>query len=169
MAWPSPAPVTMSIFAGSDSFLELPVRAPQDDDNALPPFGPPETAPPLQLETLRPSTSRRTTSREVTSGVCEQIAETDDGHWRQAGTGLEYQSTGSARYFIDEADPLSARQRYERNFRIGRGDWQTRIEAWSELRADKQSFYLDCAVDAFEGDDPVFSRTWSIAVPRDMV
>jgi putative CocE/NonD family hydrolase len=169
LAWPSPEPVTLSVFAGQDSFLELPVRPPQSDDDMLPPFGPPETAPPLQVESLRSSVSRRTTSHEVTTGACEQVVQTDDGHWRQVSMGLEYQSTGRAHYFIGEADPLSARQRYERSFRIGRGNWQTRIEASSELRADKESFYLDCALDAFDGDDPVFSRTWTIEVPRDHV
>ena len=52
MGWPSPEPVTLSVFTGGDSRLTLPVRPPRDDDAALPAFAEPEAAPGLEFETL---------------------------------------------------------------------------------------------------------------------
>lgn len=166
MAWPSPEPVTLTVFAGRESFLELPLRTPRADDAELSPFGPPETAPPLEIDVVRPSSSARST---IVTGVVEQTVSADDGSWRQVVTGLEYESTGVARYHIHEARPLSARQQYERTFRIGRGEWQTRVAARSELTADRDTFHVSSALDVFDGDERIFSRTWSVDVPSDHV
>jgi uncharacterized protein len=170
MAWPSPEQVTLSVFAGTESFLTLPVRRPRDDDAAaFMPFGPPETAPPLDVEVVRPSATSRGIAHEVTTGVFEQTVLSDDGHWRQRANGLDYASTGAARFRIVDGDPLSATLRCERTFRVGRGEWQTKIDVWSELRSDRASFHLVSTCEAFEGEDRVFSRTWSFDAPRDLV
>ena len=45
IVWPSPEPVTLTVFAGRGSALLLPVRAPQAIDRRLRPFAEPVTAP----------------------------------------------------------------------------------------------------------------------------
>lgn len=53
--------------------------------------------------------------------------------------------------------------------RVGRGDWQTRTETRTVMRATKDSFLLEASLDAFEGETRVLSRNWSRQVPRDGV
>jgi putative CocE/NonD family hydrolase len=48
LVWPSPETVELKLFTGPGSFLELPVRA-TDEDGPAPAFGPPEEAPPLEV------------------------------------------------------------------------------------------------------------------------
>src|SRR5207237_9104491 len=40
--WPSPVPVTLTVFAGRGSRIELPLRRRRPEDQALPPFAPAE-------------------------------------------------------------------------------------------------------------------------------
>src|SRR5439155_39164 len=53
VVWPSPQPVTLTLFTGA-SGLELPVRAPDPGDDRLRPFEEPEGAPPASYVELRP-------------------------------------------------------------------------------------------------------------------
>ena len=46
---------------------------------------------------------------------------------------------------------------------------QVRIESRSALWADRDSFFMTAEVEAFEGDEPVFTKAWDRKVPRDMV
>jgi len=165
--WPSPEPVTLSVFTGADSVLRLPVRPPRADDDAFKPFEPPETAPPLGVEVLRAPASSRTITQELTMGVVEETLTADDGRWRQIRNDLVYESKTITRFRITDGDPLSAHIRCERTFHIGRGNWQTHVEVWSEQRSDLANFYVDSACDAFIGAEQVFSRTWTFQVPRD--
>ncbi len=167
--WPSPEPVTLSLFTGADSYIDLPVRPPRDDVAAFPAFEPAETAPPLAIEVLRPAASSRHLAHELTTGVVEETLRADDGRWRQIANDLEYESSTTTRFRIVEGDPLSATIRCERSFDIGRGEWQTRVEVWSEQRSDLTTFYVDSACDAFVGSERVFSRTWTFQAPRDHV
>jgi hypothetical protein len=161
--------VVLSVFSGAASFVELPVRPPRPDDSELVAFEEPETAPPLEVELLRPTASSRQLQHELTTDVFEEILLSDDGHWRQVANQLEYDSVTTTRYRITEGDPLSAWTRCERTFKIGRGDWRTRVEAASTLRSDATTFYLDSELEAFEGDQRVFARTWTFQVARKLV
>jgi len=59
--------------------------------------------------------------------------------------------------------------RIERNIAVGRGRWRTRVETRSALRADAAAFHLENTVTAYEGEQRVFTRTWTRSVPRDLV
>ncbi|HEY3058306.1 MAG TPA: CocE/NonD family hydrolase [Chloroflexota bacterium] len=167
--WPSPEPVTLSVFTGAESYVELPVRPPHPDDGALRPFEAPETASPLAIEVMRPPASSRAITHELTTGVVDESLTADDGRWRQIANDLVYESKTTTRFRIAEGDPLSAHIRCERTFQIGRGDWQTRVEVWSEQRSDLERFYVDSSCEAFIGTECVFSRRWTFQVPRDHV
>ena len=49
-AWPSPEPVTLTLYSGQ---LSLPVRPPRPDEDARVTFAPPEAAPVMEREILR--------------------------------------------------------------------------------------------------------------------
>jgi putative CocE/NonD family hydrolase len=190
-AWPSPEPVTLSIFTG-ESTLSLPRRPPRATDALLSPFGPAEGSGPFEVDVLRSPTYSWTTSQQVvttgaTMGRPRPAAEKDDGSTdiartrhemvvvqdvgatRQRVTGLEYDCKSTTIYTIDEDAPLSASIRCEWSISIGRGSWRTRIETSSLMTSDARDFRVTNVLDAYEGDTRIFSRATTDVVPRDLV
>jgi hypothetical protein len=84
-------------------------------------------------------------------------------------TGLEYSENGQDTYTIVEDDPLSAAVRCEWAIAIGRDAWRTRVETRSTMSADADAFHVTNVLDAYEGNVRVLAKTWTLAVPRDLV
>jgi putative CocE/NonD family hydrolase len=166
-AWPSPEPVTLTVLA--DSYFELPVRPPRQADETLRPFGPPETAAPLAFDELRPAARRRWVSRDAVTQRAELVDHLDGGAFRLRDNGLVYSDVAEHRWAIIEGDPLSAEARSAFTITIERGEWRTRIETDSSLRADRTHWHVYNRVTAFEGEARVFSRTHTATLPRDNV
>lgn len=168
-AWPSPEPVRLTVFP-QESRLELPVRPPRPEDAALPPFAEPEHSAPLEVEVLRPGKGSRVVRREVASGLVEQLFEWDLGGARRfVPIDLVSEDTSRTVYSIVEDDPLSASVRFRAVTGMARGDWRVRAEVESSMTADADAFHVTSALDAYEGDERVFARTWTHAFPRDHV
>lgn len=86
---------------------------------------------------------------------------------RRVPNGIEYRDRDPVRFSIVEGDPLSARVECERSIRIGRGEWQTRIEVRAHITADAEAFHVTATLDAYEGLGPVFTRAHAARIPRD--
>jgi hypothetical protein len=168
-AWPSPTPVTLSVFVGGSSRLDLPVRPPRADDADLAPFGPPEHAAPLAADVLRVPSRARIARHDAIRGSYEIVDQQDGGHRRFVASRLEYDYRHTDTYTICDGDPLSASQRCDWTIAIGRGEWRTRVETTSTMTADAASFHVTNTLDAYEGNTRVFAKTWSCVVPRDLV
>jgi hypothetical protein len=168
-AWPSPEPVTLSVFTGAGSRLALPVRPPRDEETELAPFGPVETSAPLEAEVLRTPSRERTTRRDDIRGVYQIVDRRNQGMRRLVASGLEIESFSVDAETIIEGDPLSAEARCERTIKIGRGDWQTRMETVSTMTSDAETFYVTNGLDAYEGNTRIFSKSWTFRVRRDWV
>ncbi len=172
IVWPSPEPVTLSVFAGVSS-LELPTRAPQADDEALKPFEAPESAPPLAQTALRPGRTVRTIQRDAVTGVTVYTNSTDGGMfgvgglYRIDGIALEYSHKIVRRFSISDEDPTSARTEIVHTIELGRDDWRTRIEARTLIFATKDTFRLQADLDAYEGETRAFCKSWDSTVLRD--
>jgi uncharacterized protein len=162
-AWPSPEPVTITLHAGR---LTLPTRRPGDDEQ--PRFGPPEWAAPLEVETITPG--RTTRSRTDDGGARELRFEWDvGGHRRLKGGGIEMDDTHVTTYRIVDGDPLSARVTVECSSALSRGAWRTRVHTHSEMTATAAEFVVEQRLDAYEGDERIASRSWTLRFPRDGV
>jgi hypothetical protein len=169
-AWPSPDPVTLTVFAGPASRLTLPVRTPRPADQALAPFGEPEWSEPLGQEVLRSDPTSRTLARDLATGTHELRFRWDvGGHRRLAGGGPELDDTNLTTYRIVDGDSLSASVRCRCASTLARGDWHTRIETDSHMTATATEFLVTHALDAYEGDERVYARTWTLTFPRDGV
>ena len=92
----------------------------------------------------------------------------DDGH-RLLDDGLGYREHERDVYHIVDGAPLSARVECERAFSVGRTDWRVTVRTVSTMSATASSFQVTNVLDAYEGDDRVFARTWNAEVPRDCV
>ncbi len=174
IAWPSPAPVTLSVFTGA-SHVELPVRPPRAEDAALRPFGEPACAPPPEVTEIAPPRFARTVERDAATGetVCTVLAE--GGGFGSAGESrldeidLVVGHTIVRRYRIDDDEPLSARAEVEQTATLARGAWRVRVETRATLSATATHFELHARLDAFENDRLVGTRRWDRRIARDGV
>lgn len=168
-AWPSPEPVTLSLFTGPGSYLELPMRTPRPEDAQLAPFAEPECAPPAPVEVLRSETRQRSVHQDVVSRRYELVDHNDGGRVRLLESGVEYEDRSTNIYSIVEGDPLSASVRCERSIGIRWGDINTRVETVSTMSADAQAFWVTNVLEAFEGETRVFAKTWNARIERDLI
>jgi len=167
VAWPSPEPAALTIFAGR-GHLQLPVRPPRAADSKLPPFGAPEAAaqtPHRILDAGRES--NRVITRDVLKGATTVQLPRDWGTTELTDIDMLTHETGDVCFEVTDGDPASAR--FWSNFEMSRqrGDWRIRTTTRTELRATVSHFVLSAALDAFEGEARVFTRSWHLAVPRD--
>ncbi len=166
-AWPSPKPVSLTIFTGEGCRLNLPVRAPQADDGKVS-FPPPESAAPLEVTILRPSKRVQTLTRDQTNDEINLRLELDSGRVLLPN-GMEVDDWSLETHTLREGDPLSVRQRVEARLAYQRGDWGVRIETVSTLAADEAHFFVENHMKAFEGEEQVFGKTWQVQIERDLV
>jgi putative CocE/NonD family hydrolase len=166
LSWPSPEPVTLTVFTGA-SRLELPVRAARPDDAKLRSFAVSEGAKPLARTYHRPSVSRRWVERDIGSGVSSFRIEQDLGDFTIDDIGLETDFVRREAYRIRDDDPLSAQIEITCAIAIGRGDWKTRSETRTVMRSDKTDFHIEARLDAYEGAKLAFSREWNERIPRE--
>jgi len=169
-AWPSPEPVTLTVYAGAGSRLSLPVRAPRDSDDALAPFAEPEWSEPMGQDVLRSDPTSRTLGRDLAGGAQEVRFRWDvGGHRRLAGGGPELDDRNRTSYRIVDGDPLSASVRVRCESTLARDDWHTRVETDSHMTATATEFLVSHTLDAYEHDERVYARTWTLHFPRDGV
>ena len=165
-AWPSPRPVTLSLFPGG-SELRLPAWAAGGEHTPPPHFAGPERAPAPPHEPLGGGAAREM-RRDVATGTTEVISAAGDG-FRLTGDGLEYREHERDVLRITEGEPLSAIVRCERTFTVARGAWRASVQTVSTMSATETAFQVTNALDAYEGDHRVFARTWHAEVRRDGV
>jgi uncharacterized protein len=166
IVWPSPEPVTLTVTAGASS-LDLPVRPPRSEDEALRPFGPAESAPKLKTSLARPGGRKIEIQKDVLTGRVTVERFQDDGLIRVEDFDWEYGASAHRTYSILPDDPLSAEARIRWQKEFGRGDFRIRIEACTHMRTERDQFLLDGWLDAYEGGAQVFSREWKTRIPRD--
>jgi hypothetical protein len=168
-AWPSPEAVTLTVFCGGESRIELPVRPARPEDAGLAGFGAPEGAPALPVDVLRVQQNSRFIRQEVAARAFELVFGQDYGGRRRLASGLEFENVGTDRLTIIEDDPLSAGVRCDRTAVVERGDWRTRVETMSTMSADGEAFIVTNSVEAYEGNACVFAKARTFKVPRDLV
>jgi len=169
-AWPSPAPVTLSLFTGGASMLHLPTRLAPPEEPALRDFAPPETAPPLAVETLRTGSTEPLTTWMDGARNRQEITYRDErGRRRLVASGVEYEFDHVDQFSITADDPLSAVVRSERRYGVGQGRWQTRVEASGTMTADSAEFLVTQHLHAYENETRVFAKSWCFRFPRDLV
>ena len=93
----------------------------------------------------------------------------DNGRFRFVEDGLETEDLSCDSLSLIEDKPLSLKVCCERIAGIGRGEWQTRVEASGTMTATSEHFHVTSRLEVFEGDQRLFFRTWDFQVPRDQV
>ncbi len=169
IAWPSPEVATLTLLSGR---LLLPLREPKPEvDAALLPFDEPEGAAAHALVETRSRTTLQPQDRieEHPDGRVDVIRTRDRGAWRTTDSNVEYDARGELRFSIHPADPLTASQEIALTTEMGRPGWRVRTEASLSLRCSADSFLIKASLQAFDGDEEVFSRDWDSSIPRDQM
>jgi hypothetical protein len=167
IAWPSPETPTVRVEL-ANSHLTLPILSPSQEMPSTQ-FPEPEGAPPAAIVSLRPRRGDIPQDRLTTGPTGETILsrDRDRGAWQTTDTNIAYDATGTLTFSIHPTDPLTAKQAFQLSTSLGRKDWQTRTEAWSELTCTAETFILHARIEAFEGQQRVFERSWHQTFPRD--
>lgn len=165
--WPHPEPVTLGLYCGPDSFAELPVREPRDEDGGLAPFGPPERPPGIATEVLSRRPTRRIISHNLADGSAEVLFDWDvGGNFRLADAGIEADGSSLTRYRIVAGDPLSAEVRTEQSASLRSARHDVTVEAAGHMTAGPLAFLVTLGLDAREDGHRVHSRQWHLEFPR---
>jgi putative CocE/NonD family hydrolase len=167
LIWPSPKRATLTVFPGR-SALELPVRdadAPKLQD----PFPEPETAEPepytvisspkVSWRVIRDLASNHSTLEVVRHDSEKMI---DEINLRIRDYTLELYSSQANDLSTVRGETVTERV-------MQRDDWEIRVKTRTILTSDEESFRIHATLDAFEGEERVFSRTWTKTVQRRLV
>jgi hypothetical protein len=168
-AWPSPENVRLSLFSGAGCRLRLPVRTPQTADDALPAFPPAEISPPLAVTVLRTARRQNYVAHDRVDGWTTMTQVNDESRLLFRDNGLETDHKSTEVFKVREGDPLSLNQRIRSVIEFKRGDWQVRVETESLLTCDATHFHISSHLDGYEGDTRVFTKSWTRAIPRDLL
>ena len=168
-AWPSSKITKLKIFPGIETYLNLPFRKIPQEDTQLAEFLEPECSQPLATEEIRTASRKRTIEHEVIEDSFTLTHRVDNGRFRFVEDGLETEDLSCDSLSLNEDKPLSLKVCCERTAGIGRGDWQTRVEASGTMTATSENFHVTSRLEVFEGDQRFFFRTWDFKVPREVV
>jgi len=168
--WPSPEPVTLTVFTGASELL-LPIRTAPPGEIPLQ-LPAPVAGPVSPLATIRPGRVERSIMVDQLSGEVVQRVCIDGGVFGDCGKirlddiDLEMAHVTERLYKIKPDDPVSAQARMIQSYEMGRGDWQIRIEAGAEMRSSASEFHLNSWLEAFAGGDCVFRTSSAKSFPR---
>lgn len=165
MMWPSPAPVTLTLVTGK-SRLVLPVRTQSDEDTKLAPFGDPESGALAPHSVLAPYQRKRSVTLDTGRGETVVEVIKDRGRFHVHDVDIEYAGKGTERMTIKEGDPLSAVVKADYSISLKRDEWQVRTEARTSLASTADEFLVNASMDAYEGNQKVFTRSWTKRVAR---
>jgi len=169
LAWPAPEPVRLTVHP-AECVLELPERPPRPaDDAALRPFAAPEAGPPLAVTAIHPTQEEWTVRRDLARDLSHLEVVNDEGTIRLDDIDLTIAAKVTERYTYADADHTSVRGWCEWVRSFQRGDWSVRTVTHTLLTCDRTHFRIRATLDAYEGEDRVFARTWDTEIPRDLV
>ena len=173
LAWPSPEPTTLTLRGGACT-VELPVRPPRPQDDALPAFAAPLVPPGLGEQVTGGGPGDRSYSRDLADDSLTWTYHYVDGGNVVLPNSWESEEWNTVTYRVREGDPLSASVRTELESVLRRGaQGRFHIVTRGEMTSDAGSFAVADAVTVSEGEEGderiVFSREWRQVVPRDLV
>jgi len=158
--WPAPEANGISITAGE---LHLPVLA--DVDKSVE-FPPPEAAPGWHAIPLRPpNMTRNTEDRPDGTRVIRIVI--DNGEMRDESHGLATGSICHEEWHIHPNDPLSAKGTFDWVETLSRGDWSVHTHCTASLTASTDTWHATAKIEAFEGENLIFSKGFAEDTPRD--
>src|SRR5206468_6917867 len=134
---------------------------PVSADNArLIPFLEPETTPAQESTTLKEGRSSSTIEHNLVTGHRQTRLHADYGVERIEAHGLETSEVSTEVLSICDPEPTSAQAVAKWRIGLGRDQWRIKIKTMMRLTSDRECIRLEAKLDAFEGEDQIFTRDW---------
>ena len=174
LVWPVPERATLTLTTAA-SALELPVRPPRAEDEALPAFAEAEKAPNVPVTQLQTGRFERDLSRSLVTGEVASTLFCEGGFFGVDGTyvidpiGTEVAHTLNRRYTIHDDDPLCAGAVFDQSIALSRGHWKTRVDIRTRQWSTASHIHHEGEVDAWHGEEKISSRRWSEKFVRKLV
>lgn len=168
IVWPSPAALTIALDPSFSRML-MPVRPSSACDASLRTFDPAEGATPAPILEVSPAVHTRRSIDDIKSGQRLLDIANADGEVLFETHGLAIGSWGQERYRIAADEPLSAAAEFDWTHTLRRGTWMVRTEVRAQFNATATAFRHRLGLEAFQGDERVFSRIWECTISRDNV
>jgi putative CocE/NonD family hydrolase len=168
LTWPPPRPVRLTIHPEQSS-VSLPARPPRPDDERLRPFKAPEGARTAPITLLEPEEQSWRVIRDLATDRSTLEVVDDGGAFRLDSSGMEQSHRAVERYSYRADDHDSLRGETEHTWTYRRDDWFVKTVTKTILTSDAESFFLHAELDAWEGEERVYSENWSRVIPRDHV
>lgn len=169
MVWPSPEPVRLTVDPGQSTLI-LPVR-PVDVDAAepVPRFDEAEGAAPIMVTQEQPGEQIWNVSRNLVDLSSALTVVKDLGAVRFNDIDLLVTRRADEQYSFVGVDFSSVRG--ETNWTMGfeRDKWRVYTKTRTVLSSTPTDFHLYAELDAYEGGQRVFSKTWNTTIPRDYI
>jgi uncharacterized protein len=169
LAWPAPQPVRLTVYPAS-SALVLPLRPdPGAAELPVPSLGEAEGARPQETTQLKPVRHRWTVTRDLIDYQSALEVVKDLGVVRFDDIDLEVSRRAEERFSCVADDVTSVRGETTWTMGFARGDWQVETRTRTVLTSTDTNFAIQAQLDAYEGSERVFERSWRLTIPRDHV
>ena len=169
VAWPSPEPATLTVWPGTSS-LDVPVRPVKAGDaQGLRPFGEPEMAPGDPQRAHAPPEQTWWIVHDLATDRVRQTIHQREGPTELLNTGMTFTEVNDETYAFTGTDPTSVRAEtwYRRD--LARPGWAITTLTHCVLTSDSEAFELHADVDAYEGEERIYTHSFHNRIPRDLV
>ena len=127
-----------------------------------------KSSPKLRRTQLAPGWEHRTITEDRNTGEVVWELSDSDGTNRIEDIDLTFAIRRGRRLSIHPGDPTSARVELSWHRAYSRADWHVSSACKIVMTCSANSFRLVAEMDAFEGEQRVFSRNWDETIPRDL-
>jgi hypothetical protein len=164
LAWPSPEHVKLKVFTG-ECRLTLPIRPPDPKDADVT-FEEPEAARPYDVTQIGTEDHNWHVVFDLAEDRHTLVVTDDSGLVYLPDSELVYGDRVVETYssVADDFESIAAQTHAQRS--LERGEWRIAMDTRMSVTSDKDNFYLDAELDAWEGSTRIFSRNWSRSIPR---
>jgi hypothetical protein len=163
---PAPEPVNLTLFAGS-SYLTLPVRPLRGADRDLHPFGPP-FVPPVAIKSISSKPGSNVVEWDVVNKKQVIRHAVGDSVGLLTAIGTRLVGNMAMRSEIGDDDTTgSIATEYAMGWQ--RDSWSPRVVAAAKITTTKSEFLIWGELNAFDGEEKLFTRTWDRKIPRQLV
>ncbi|MFP4514150.1 MAG: CocE/NonD family hydrolase, partial [Acidimicrobiales bacterium] len=160
LAWPPPEPVRLTVATHASSFA-LPVRPRRDHLDATISFAAPEGAPAPAITQIEPTRHSWRVIRDLATDESTLEVVKDEGAFRIDAIDLtlvdrvwEWCTSMGDDWNSPRSEIYSIRG-------IRRGDWSAETHTRTVVSCTATEFHVHAEIDAYDGDERVFSRDWS--------
>jgi predicted acyl esterase len=168
IVWPAPRAARLKLVTGL-STLALPVRTPRDEDASIT-FAAPEKSPVTQRRVLEPGAVWRHISYDVGTGEQHTEVRRNDGRSVIEEIGVETALDKTITYRIRPDDPASAYSSVDHDLQHrSENGWDTRIVTHCAISCTESDFVIAADLEAYEGRNRLFSRSWTRRIKRDLM